>query len=77
MSTIPDFSSLNLEIPAATPDKSALNNAVWRTVEQIDVNSVYTDADLAGNKLVNYTAGIAPFLRGPYATMYVARPWTV
>ena len=77
MSTIPDFSSLNLEIPAATPDTSALNNAVWRTVEQIDVNSVYTDADLAGNQLVNYTAGIAPFLRGPYATMYVARPWTV
>jgi len=78
MSTIPDFSTLNLELPTApASDKSALQNAVWRTVEQIDVNSVYTEADLAGNKLVNYTAGIAPFLRGPYATMYVARPWTV
>jgi methylmalonyl-CoA mutase len=77
MSTIPDFSTLNLELPAATPDQTALQNAVWRTVEQIDVNSVYTADDLADNQLVNYTAGIAPFLRGPYATMYVARPWTV
>lgn len=77
MSSIPDFSTLNLEIPAPTPDKTSLQNAVWRTVEQIDVNSVYTADDLAGNQLVNYTAGIAPYLRGPYATMYVARPWTV
>ncbi|MEI6561474.1 MAG: methylmalonyl-CoA mutase [Verrucomicrobiota bacterium] len=77
MSTIPDFSTLALDIPAAQPDQAALQNAVWRTVEQIDVNSVYTADDLAGNNLLNYTAGIAPFLRGPYATMYVARPWTV
>ena len=77
MSTIPDFSTLALDIPAAQPDQAALQNAVWRTVEQIDVNSVYTDKDLEGNNLLNYTAGIAPFLRGPYATMYVARPWTV
>ena len=77
MSTIPDFSTLALDIPAAAPDQAALQNAVWRTVEQIDVHSVYTADDLAGNNLLNYTAGIAPFLRGPYATMYVARPWTV
>ena len=78
MSQIPDFSTLNLtetDVTAAKP--AAVENAVWRTVEQIDVNSVYTAEDLAGNQLVNYTAGIAPFLRGPYATMYVARPWTV
>jgi len=77
MSTIPDFSTVNLEIPAAQPHQAALQNAVWRTVEQIDVHSVYTADDLAGNQLLNFTAGIAPFLRGPYATMYVARPWTV
>jgi len=77
MSSIPDFSTLALEIPAAQPDHAALQNAVWRTVEQIDVNSVYTPEDIASNPLLNYTAGIAPFLRGPYATMYVARPWTV
>ena len=77
MSTIPDFSTLALDLPAAQPDQAALQNAVWRTVEQIDVNSVYTPKDIEGNNLLNYTAGIAPFLRGPYATMYVARPWTV
>jgi methylmalonyl-CoA mutase len=78
MSKIPDFSTLNLtETDLATAKPAAIEQAVWRTVEQIDVNSVYTADDLKGNQLVNYTAGIAPFLRGPYATMYVARPWTV
>jgi methylmalonyl-CoA mutase len=77
MSKIPDFSTLNLTETDVTPTPAAVEKAVWRTVEQIDVNSVYTADDLAGNQLVNYTAGIAPFLRGPYATMYVARPWTV
>lgn len=78
MSKIPDFSTLNLtETDLATSKPAAIEQAVWRTVEQIDVNSVYTADDLKGNQLVNYTAGIAPFLRGPYATMYVARPWTV
>ncbi|MCX6966347.1 MAG: methylmalonyl-CoA mutase [Verrucomicrobia bacterium] len=77
MSTIPDFSTLTLEVPAPAPLSAAPQPAVWRTVEQIDINSVYTAEDLAGNQLLNYTAGIAPFLRGPYATMYVARPWTV
>ena len=77
MSKIPDFSTIALDTPATGAAPANLQNAVWRTVEQIDVNSVYTADDLAGNKLLNYTAGIAPFLRGPYATMYVARPWTV
>ncbi|MDD5349428.1 MAG: methylmalonyl-CoA mutase [Chthoniobacteraceae bacterium] len=78
MSKIPDFSTLNLTETAAAPaDHAALQQSVWRTVEQIDVKSVYTGKDLAGNNLLNYTAGIAPNLRGPYATMYVARPWTV
>jgi len=77
MSTIPDFSTLTLEVPTPAPLSAAPEPAVWRTVEQIDINSVYTAEDLAGNQLLNYTAGIAPFLRGPYATMYVARPWTV
>ena len=78
MSKIPDFSTLNLTASApAAVDHAAIQQSVWRTMEQIDVKSVYTDKDLEGNNLLGYTAGIAPFLRGPYATMYVARPWTV
>ena len=77
MSKIPDFSTLNFEAPKSGPDKAAIDAAVWRTVEQIDVKSVYTECDLDGNKLLGFTSGISPFLRGPYATMYVQRPWTV
>ena len=49
----------------------------WKTPEQIDVKPVYGKEDLAGMEHLNYAAGIAPFLRGPYSTMYVMRPWTV
>lgn len=49
----------------------------WQTPEQIDVKPVYGKDDLVGMEHLNYAAGIAPFLRGPYSTMYVMRPWTV
>ncbi|MGD8397062.1 MAG: methylmalonyl-CoA mutase [Candidatus Eiseniibacteriota bacterium] len=54
-----------------------LEALVWHTLEQIDVAPLYTAADLDGLEHLDFTAGIPPFLRGPYATMYVARPWTV
>ncbi|MBP6429108.1 MAG: methylmalonyl-CoA mutase [Bacteroidales bacterium] len=49
----------------------------WVTPEQIPVKSIYTPQDLQGMEHLNYAAGVAPFLRGPYSTMYVMRPWTV
>ena len=49
----------------------------WLTPEQIDVKPVYGRVDLEGMEHLNYAAGIAPFLRGPYSTMYVMRPWTI
>ncbi len=49
----------------------------WKTPEQIDVKPVYGKDDLAGMEHLNYAAGIAPYLRGPYSTMYVMRPWTI
>ena len=49
----------------------------WRTPEQIDVKPAYGKKDLEGMEHLNYAAGIAPFLRGPYSTMYVMRPWTI
>ena len=49
----------------------------WKTPEQIDVKPVYGKADLAGMEHLNYAAGIVPYLRGPYSTMYVMRPWTI
>ena len=47
------------------------------TAEQIDLKSSYSETDLASLTHLNYTAGAPPYLRGPYPTMYVQRPWTI
>lgn len=49
----------------------------WTTAELINVKGAYTAEDLKGMEHLNYAAGVAPFLRGPYSTMYVMRPWTI
>jgi methylmalonyl-CoA mutase len=49
----------------------------WMTAERIPVKGAYTKEDLAGMEHLNYAAGIPPYLRGPYSTMYVMRPWTI
>ena len=49
----------------------------WLTAEQIPVKANYTAEDLENLEHLNYAAGIAPNLRGPYSTMYVMRPWTI
>lgn len=51
--------------------------ANWLTPEQIAVKSVYTKEDLENMEHLNYVAGVAPFLRGPYTGMYAMRPWTI
>ena len=49
----------------------------WKTPEQIEVKPVYGLKDLDNMEHLEYAAGIAPYLRGPYSTMYVMRPWTI
>ena len=49
----------------------------WLTPERIPVKSVYTKDDLKEAEHLNYAAGIAPFLRGPYSGMYAMKPWTI
>lgn len=72
----PDFSTLTLhDLPDSAPEP--LSAAVWLTHEQIPVKPRYEAADLADQHLLKGLPGIAPFLRGPYATMYLQRPWTV
>ena len=53
------------------------NNEVWKTPEHIDVKAIYTAEDLKNMEHLNYAAGLPPFLRGPYSSMYVKRPWTI
>ncbi|HOY39884.1 MAG TPA: methylmalonyl-CoA mutase [Bacteroidales bacterium] len=49
----------------------------WLTPEQIPVKPVYTKDDLLNMEHLNYAAGLPPYLRGPYSTMYVMQPWTI
>ncbi|MGZ3882603.1 MAG: methylmalonyl-CoA mutase [Bacteroidia bacterium] len=52
-------------------------NDVFTTAEQIDIKNSYTAADTKAFEHLNFAAGIAPFLRGPYSSMYVQNPWTI
>ena len=49
----------------------------WMTAERIPVKGAYAKEALDGMEHLNYAAGIPPYLRGPYSTMYVMRPWTI
>ncbi len=49
----------------------------WKSPEQIDIKPTYSADDLKYVEHLDFVAGIAPNLRGPYSTMYVRRPWTV
>ncbi|OFY41618.1 MAG: methylmalonyl-CoA mutase [Bacteroidetes bacterium GWF2_40_14] len=69
----PKFSELKYTGGAAAIQEQS----AWMTPEQIALKGVYSASDLEGLEHLNYAAGIAPFLRGPYSTMYVMNPWTV
>ncbi|MBR4064360.1 MAG: methylmalonyl-CoA mutase [Tidjanibacter sp.] len=62
---------------ACDSKKADTAGKVWLTAEQIPVKGIYSAEDLEGMEHLNYAAGIAPYLRGPYSTMYVMRPWTI
>ena len=51
--------------------------AVFKTAEGIDVKQSYSREDVKNIEHLDFVAGIAPNLRGPYSTMYVRRPWTI
>ncbi len=54
-----------------------VDDLVWQTPEGIDIKPLYTAADLEGMEATDTLPGFAPFLRGPRATMYANRPWTI
>jgi methylmalonyl-CoA mutase len=75
MSRIPDFTNVTFEpVVAAAPAGKA---EPWLTPEGILVKPAYGEADLSGLDFLETWPGIAPYLRGPYPTMYVNQPWTV
>ena len=75
MNSIPNFSDIPFAAPGpAFPDAG---DGVWRTPEGIPVKAIYGPDDLAGLDFLDAWPGVAPYLRGPYPTMYVNQPWTV
>ena len=85
----PDFSKIDYQprtgrgLPgpaaeaAAGPAEGAENAPVWNTAEHIAVKAWYTADDLYAMEHLEYAAGVPPFLRGPYSTMYAMQPWTI
>jgi len=79
----PNFKNINIHRSPEAPlscNEWVKENKIgvsWQTPSLIDVKPVYTREDLENMEHLDYAAGIAPFLRGPYSTMYVTRPWTI
>ncbi len=87
MSKIPNFSKIELDqnigINNEEIEKLASINSdqgqvePWETAEKISINNCYTHKDIENLDFLNGWPGLAPFLRGPHATMYKTRPWTI
>jgi methylmalonyl-CoA mutase len=84
MSRIPDFAKLAFDAaptpaptPAPAPGATSTAGETWDTPEGIPQQPIYTAADLGAVSHLGGFPGFAPFVRGPYSTMYVRQPWTV
>lgn len=77
MPAYPDFAALDYDsiaVDAAAPTADA---PLWETPEGVEVKPVYGPEDAAGLDFPRTWPGLAPFVRGPYPTMYATNPWTV
>jgi methylmalonyl-CoA mutase len=75
----PDFSNIEYKprVDAAARTSEGMESPVWTTLERIPVKAVYTADDLYAMEHLEYAAGVPPFFRGPYSTMYAMQPWTI
>ncbi|MCV9938322.1 methylmalonyl-CoA mutase [Boseaceae bacterium BT-24-1] len=77
MTAIPDFTKLTFADTVSKQAPARASGELWQTPEDIPVKPLYTAADRDGLPFVDTLPGIAPYLRGPYPTMYVNQPWTI
>ena len=87
MTKVPNFSKIELDQTTgmsskemdqpASLDVEQRNGQSWETAEKISINDYYTHKDTENLDFLNGWPGLAPFLRGPHATMYKTRPWTI
>ncbi|HPA24333.1 MAG TPA: methylmalonyl-CoA mutase [Candidatus Cloacimonas sp.] len=72
----PDFLNINPKFSTKEQPEPKLNFS-WKTNEQIEVKPLYTKEDIKHTEHLDYLSGLPPFLRGPYLTMFIQRPWTI
>lgn len=72
-----DLQNINLDEKDLATRKPESKKEVFTTPEEIDIKSSYSREDISEAEHLNFAAGIPPYLRGPYSTMYVSRPWTI
>lgn len=73
----PDFSKIkNIEFVKPTPRLNEVDSK-WTTAEKIEVANLFTAQDLANAEHLDFTSGFPPYTRGPYASMYIHKPWTI
>ena len=78
MTPLPDFTTLAFDAPDySIQPTSAAPERLWETPEGITVKPRYDASDIAGLDFTGGYPGLAPFVRGPYPTMYVTNPWTI
>ena len=73
----PDFKNIDFNTVWEKARECNAQATEWKTAEQIPLKSFYTENDTVSFEHLDFAAGIAPFLRGPYSTMYVRNPWTI
>ena len=72
-----DIQHISLNKTEGKSPKPSVANKTYTTAEKIDVKNRYSAEDLKNLDHLEFAAGISPYLRGPYSTMYVRRPWTI
>ena len=78
MTDFPDFANLEFgALDSKTATTHSPSSSLWQTPEGVAVKDRYTAADVAGLDAPSGYPGLAPFLRGPYPTMYLTNPWTI
>lgn len=72
----PDFTKIKLTLPKTSATRTE-NGKNWQSPEGIDIKAHYNGQDTKDLHHLNFGAGIPPYLRGPYSSMYAVRPWTI
>lgn len=73
----PDFSKIDITQPSKYCSANVEGAKQWETSEKIDIKQIYTEADTKDIPHHQFTAGLPPYIGGPYGGMYAIRPWTI